>query len=351
MSYTEQVLEEVRSSIEVPLPVIEAVRERRNLVRDAAATFPGAKRTFPSGSATHWTAIARILKTEQGVDGDCGVVLDRRGQWSLLGPDGECLGPTDVVTEVQGWIGPIIREEYPQAKVWTTTKRAIVARFGQPLDDYPDDDPTVDLIVALDRVGAAGLWIPNLYAGSWDASHPEQHNELLNAEPKSLRIKRARVVRLAKGWSRSNGRPVSGFNIEALALEAVTPYQTLSRALLAFFDLGATSLAEGLTQDPANVSGSIKLPEGKNREDVVRKFERARDAVQEALDNDDDEGAVREALDGVLPNVVSMEEAKSRMAHALGNGNAGVTVTRTGILTAGAGGAGFKTTRSYGDAR
>lgn len=349
MRWTQQVLDEVRENISVPLPVIQEVRARRDLVRQAASTFQGAKRTFPSGSSTHWTAIGRILATEQGVDGDCGVVLGRGGKWWPLGPDGDDVGAAEVVGEVQSSIGETIRESYPKAKLWATTKRAIVVRFGQPIKDYEADDPSVDLIVALDRIGAPGLWIPNLAAGRWDASHPEKHNELLNGGTKTLRVTRARVVRLSKGWARCNGRPVSGFNLEALAWEAVEPGQGVATALLALFDHGATSLASELTKDPAEVSGSIRLPG--SRDTAVKKMASARDAVQEALDNDDDEDAVRESLGRIFSNVMSRTEAKAYMARALADGNREVSVTRSGSLLVGSGGSLLKTTRSYGDDR
>lgn len=350
MGYTLDVLDEVRADIEVPQPVIEEVRNRRDVVRAAANQFLGAKRTFPSGSATHWTAIGRILTTEDGVDGDCGVVLSRAGVWHELGPDGDDVGPSDVVEKVRTFIGPIIREDYPDAKLWVTGKRAILVRCYEPIEGYEDDDPTVDLIVALDRIGELGLWIPNLYTDSWDASHPEKHNALFNADPKSLRVVRARVVRLGKAWSRSCGRPVSGFNVEALAWEAVESGQGVAKALLAFFEHGASSLAVRRTKDPADVSGAIKLLQPKDV--VVAKFVKARDAVQEALDNDDDEDAVRDALRRVFPRVMTTTEAgKQRFARALRNGNDGLSVSVGAGLTVGTSGASVPTTRAFGDAR
>lgn len=350
MGCTSDVLDEVRDDVQVPQPVIDEVHNRRDVTRVAAAQFAGAKRTFPSGSATHATAIGRILATEDGVDGDGGVVLSRAGVWWDLGPDGEGVGPCDVVEQVRAFIGPIIREEYSDAKLYIAGKRAILVRFHEPIEGFEDDDPTVDLIVALDRIGQPGLWIPNLKSDSWDASHPEEHNRLINADPKSLRVVRARVVRLGKAWSRSCGQPVSGFNIEALALESVQSGQGVANALLAFFEHGASSLAKRRTEDPAGVSGPIKLPKAKDV--VVAKFEKARDAVQEALDNDADEDAVRDALRRVFPKVMTASEAgKKRFARVMPGGNDGLSVSVAGGLTVGTAGASFNTTRSFGDAQ
>lgn len=345
MGCTQEVLDEVRSEIQVPKAVIDEVRKRRDLVRTAAAKFTDARRTFPSGSATHWTAIGRILSTEPGVDGDCGVVLSRAGQWWELGPDGAGVGPSQVVEQVRQFIGPHIREEYEDAKLYVTGKRAILVRFSSPVPGFADDDPTVDLIVALDRRGQAGLWIPNLNSDSWDASHPERHNALFNADPRQLRVVRARVVRLAKAWSRSCGRPVSGFNIEALAWEAVETGQGVARDLLAFFEHGAASLKRANTTDPAGVSGSIKLLQP--RDTAVSKFATARDYVRKALANDDEE-VVRDALRAVFPRVMTIKEA---MAKRLRHGNAGVSVSVGGGLTVGTSGTPIKSTRAFGDAR
>jgi hypothetical protein len=345
VGYTQEVLDEVRSEVQVPQAVIDEVRKRRDLVRSAAHKFTGAKRTFPSGSATHWTAIGRILATEPGVDGDCGVVLSRAGQWWELGPDGAGVAPSDVVEQVREFIGPQIREEYADAKLYVTGKRAILVRFAKPVEGYEDDDPTVDLIVALDRRDAPGLWIPNLNSDSWDASHPEQHNALLNGESKSLRVVRARVVRLGKAWSRSCGRPVSGFNIEALAWESVESGQGVARALLAFFEHGASSLKAANTKDPAGVSGSIKLL--KSRDTVVAKFASARDNLRAALDSDDDEEVVRDALRHVFPRVMTVKEA---MAKRLRHGNSGLSVSVGAGLSVGTSGTTLKTTRAFGDA-
>ena len=70
-----------------------------------------------------------------------------------------------------------MREEYPDA-TYEVCKRAILFEFHEPLGD--EQDPSVDLIVALTRVEGDGRWIPNTEAECWDASDPEEHTRLLN---------------------------------------------------------------------------------------------------------------------------------------------------------------------------
>jgi hypothetical protein len=159
--HAEQVLNEVRKSIAPEDKVLKAARERRDLVKGLATKFRGTARCFNSGSVAHATANNPIN------DADCGVVLDRRHH-ADLGPDGAGVGPCAIVDELVKAITPTIKAKYPKATV-TTTKRAIVVKFNEPIDD---EDPSVDLIVGLTRKKDDALWIPHLEANRWDPSHP-----------------------------------------------------------------------------------------------------------------------------------------------------------------------------------
>jgi hypothetical protein len=52
------------------------------------------------------------------------------------------------------------------------TKRAILISVDEPLPG--GEDPTVDLVVGLERVNKPGLWIPNTEAEDWDPSDPRR---------------------------------------------------------------------------------------------------------------------------------------------------------------------------------
>jgi hypothetical protein len=55
-------------------------------VYQAAESFPGTNRSFGSGPLAHGTANCPIHQRDKGLNGDCGVVLDRRSH-PTLGPD------------------------------------------------------------------------------------------------------------------------------------------------------------------------------------------------------------------------------------------------------------------------
>lgn len=138
-------------------------------------------------------------------------------------------------------VGPLIRETWPKATVYDM-KRGITVRMHAPLPSGAD--PYVDVVVAMNRRDAPGLWIPNLAANSWDASHPQCHVELMMAGSRALRRTRARVVRLAKAWNKQSSDPaLSSFNIVALALECITTSMPIDEARMVFFEHAAASLA------------------------------------------------------------------------------------------------------------
>jgi hypothetical protein len=239
-----------------------------------------------------------------------------------------------------------LSDEYPDIG-FRITKRAIEVLFNEPLAD--ETDPKVDLIVALARSNEEGLWIPNTKADGWDASHPEKHTDLLVDMPKDRRVTRARIIRLAKCWNKTFNSPgLISFNLEALALECVTAETEFSTGLTEFFEYAGGELKERLTADPAGISGSIKLLE--DRDLVVGRLERAASAMRDALDNDDDEDRVREALAKVFRGIVQPpagSQSKEGFAAALSRGNRGVGLAG-GKIAVGGTVARVKGTRSYG---
>lgn len=338
--HAEDILDEIRQDISADHGHLREARDRRDLVLDAAHGFGHVCRTFNSGSVAHATVNKPVS------DADGGVVLDRRHH-AALGPDGEDEGPHEIMDEVRTHVMDTVREDYPEARS-RLTKRAILIRFNEPTSDGVD--PSVDLIVALYRKNATGLWIPNRDSDGWDASDPICHTELLTEKPKQLRVHRARVIRMAKAAIKSNGKPVlSSFNVEALALKHITETDTLATSLERFFDKAATSIKKtGLTNDPAGVSGKIKLPDGITRETASKRLRYFADKVADARASDDRSGA-EAALAGLYPEQLpdAARSDKSSLAAALRQGNRSPRVSQA----FGAGATGIKTTRSYGDAQ
>lgn len=164
--YANDVLEEIRQAVSADHDDLREARSRRDLVLRATAGFDGVLRTFKSGSVAHGDVNNPVT------DADGGAVLDRRVH-TTLGPDSdEGEGPQGVVDAVRDHLMPVVREAYPAARS-RLMKRAILVRFHAP--NAAGVDPSVDLVVALTRRGAAALWIPNRDKDDWDASHPEEH--------------------------------------------------------------------------------------------------------------------------------------------------------------------------------
>ena len=108
IDYAGQVLADVRRGIAVDDEVLAETKARRNLVKRHARSYPGALKTFDSGSVAHGTVNKPVS------DADCGVVLDRR-TYPDLGPDGDDVGPDDIVAQAAAHVIACVREEYPAA--------------------------------------------------------------------------------------------------------------------------------------------------------------------------------------------------------------------------------------------
>jgi len=337
MGLAAEILDELREAIAPDDKTLAAARLRRDEVLTAASDFSGVARTYLSGSIAHGTA-------NYGLDADCGVVLDRR-KWKDLGPDGDSIGPAQVVESVRSHVRETLQETYPELGT-RLTKRSIKLSFNCPLSNGLD--PSVDLIVGLARADGA-LWIPNLETDDWDPSDPEKHTALLTEDPKSLRVTRARIIRLAKCWNQQYSMPgMCSFNIEALALLSTVKDVGVVPGLLAFFEYSGTDLAKRLTPDPAGVSKSIKV--NIERDILVKRIESAKDLLVSAIDDDPDDVQVREALAELYWKHLDPpqeSESKAAIAASLRKGNSGVRMTSSLSLAA-TGEVGLKTTRSYG---
>jgi hypothetical protein len=336
MGHCDDVISDVREQIDTSDAPLAEARARLAVVKKIADSFPGALRTYSSGSIAHHTMIAPVT------DGDGGLVLDRRS-YPELGPDGRGEQPRLITEKLCALLGSEIRQRYPKARC-ATSKRGPKIRFGEPVENQ---DPTVDLVVALTRRSGEGLWIPNLEKNTWEASDPEQHAALFNGGPLALRRTRRQVIRLAKAWNRQFSEPAfCSFHLSALALETVQGGRGLPAALEQFFAGAAASLRRSRTADPAGLSPPIKLRI--SREAAIARLDKAAEAVNRALDNDDDLAAVRASLALVFWDYVDAPEI-SPLAAAVRTLRPRTPVTTTSLGLSGAA-ALVKPARAYGDA-
>lgn len=335
-------LENIRGRIEADADALSAARARLGAVLSAAAGFPGALRGFRSGS------LATGFVNYPVEDADGGLVMDRRSH-TTLGPDGAGELPEALVADVRRHVRASLKDEYPNLRV-EIMKRGLLVRFGQPLES--GEDPTVDLVVALNRAEDDALWIPNLDRNRWDPSHPERHVALFTSGWNALRRSRQHVVRVAKAQVKQFSTPaVCSFNVAALAWECTVTAEPLDVALHRFYDYAATELSKGLTSDPAGVSQPIKVAD---RSLAVDRFRRTADAIALAIDAGDDDEKVREALGsfGVFWELMdSVDGTSSTAVHqAIARGTPVAVTSTGGLATAGLSSAGpvVNPTRSYG---
>jgi hypothetical protein len=339
MSETVNRLEDVEKQVNADDAALDEARGRRREVLRICGTFGGVLGTYASGS------VAMGVVNDPVEDADGGMILDRR-QYPDLGPDGGGDTPTEIVSALHDFVGPSIRETWPNATVHDM-KRGVTVRMHAPL--WTGADPYVDVVVAMNRKDAPGLWIPNLQAKRWDASHPQRHVELMNTGSRALRRTRARIVRLAKAWNKQYTNPaLSSFNIVALALECITASMPIDDALLAFFEHASASLAIRRTEDPAGVSGPIKLEQVKDI--AIARLASARDHLAAAIAAGNDLDIVAAELHKVfwhyLPEPVGTA-SKAAVADLLRQGTPRLRTTTTGLVVAGA----VTPKRSFGGTR
>lgn len=339
MGETANRIEDVKKKRAADDTVLAEARHRRNEVLRICRGFPGVLGTFASGSV----AMGVVIDPVEDADG--GMILDRRC-YPNLGPDGDGDTPIEVVGDLHEFLGPQVREIWPKTTVHDM-KRGVTVRMHEPV--LGDQDPYVDVVLAMYRRNAAGLWIPNLAARCWDASHPQYHVELMTSGGRTLRRTRAQTVRLGKVHNKQYSAPaLSSFNIVALVLEAIDSAMPIEEALHRYFEHAAASLGVRRTEDPAGVSGPIKLETTKDV--AVSRLAQARDHLAVALAANDDPEVVAAELHQVFwtvlpePTVVS---SKAEVAGLLRNGTPRFRSTASGLAVAGA----VTAKRSYGGVR
>lgn len=337
-----ELFEEARARIAVPDDTLKEARERRDLIREIVEEEFATLRTFGSGSLAHGTQNAPLN------DADAGVVLDRQ-VYEDLGPVGE--GPCAIVEEVRSTLRERLREDFPKVRFYTGGHRAIRVNFMEPIESGADNF-TADLIVAIRRE-EDGLWIPDLDNDGWDPSHPERHTELIIERNKATGVHFARTLRLAKHANARHSQTIFSFNVTALGLESITKKVSLPEGLALLLRHAADSLDKGLTEDPAGVSGPIKVNVTR-RKDAAKRFKDMAKLAEEALELEAD-GQTAQAQRNwskVLPDAIDSpenEDLKAEFAAELRKGNERVRQGAGGITVSSTAGIGVPSTRAYGD--
>jgi hypothetical protein len=337
-----EIFEEARRRLAVDDDVLEEARKRRDLIRSIVEEEFATLRTFSSGSLAHGT------QNKPLADADLGAVLDR-SMYSDLGPDGE--GPEDIAEEVRKRLRDRLKDDYPKARFDLGGRRAIKVSFNDPVG--PDaEDFTADLIVAVTR-DEGGLWIPNLKKNEWDPSDPEEHTKLIVDRNKDTGSVFARILRLAKHANARHDQTICSFNVEALGLESLEKKMSLPEGLALLLRHAADSLDKGLTEDPAGVSGDIKVNVSR-RKDAATRFKEMAELAEEALELDA-EGQTAQAQRNwskVLPEAIDPpndNDLRLELVAGHRGGNERVRRGVGGVVVSSKLGASVPSARAFGD--
>lgn len=333
-------LDQLRKDTAANSDSLAVAKDRQKAVFDAAMSFEGTLRPYRSGS------VATRFTNDPVSDADGGIVMDRR-VFPTLGPDGDDELPKDLVKDLRECIRPTLNVNHPNSVI-KLMKRGLVVEFHEPL--ATGEDPTVDLVVALNRVEDDALWIPNLDRNRWDASDPEEHVVLFTTGSDRLRETRRHVVRIAKAQIKQFAEPaVCSFNIAALAWECIKFGEQIDMALYRFYDYAATEVSKRLTADPAGVSPAIKI---EDRDIAVKRFRKTADGIELAIDAGDDDDKVREVLAqfGLFWKLIDPPAGSSSAIQGAIAAGAALSITPAGSVITGPSTSSciIKPTRSYG---
>jgi len=268
----ETLLTEARRRIEVRQPELDEARRRRTVIALVLVKeFPGS-RGYVNGSIAHGDALTPLIDVDLGV-----VVPDEDGEYGLGKK-----GPTKLLERAARAIREGLREEFGDLRVeFEGRKRSILVKFNDAVTPGAKDF-TADVIVAIDNVGGAGLFIPRFTC--WDSSHPEEHTRLVKKAIKDTNVAYARVNRLLKHWNRMHGKPLCSWNIKALALGCLTAPVAQLDGMVAWFEHAITELSDELTPDPAGVAEKpISVNEELTRLQVVEVLRKGQKRLNEAV--------------------------------------------------------------------
>jgi hypothetical protein len=264
-------LECARRRIQVLEDELDEAKIRRGLIGAALLEeFPGS-RIYVNGSVAHGDALTPLT------DVDLGVVVAEAVD--SHGPGKK--GPGDLKDRAADAIRRELAPEYPKLTVIVEgRKRSILVRFGDPVTTG-EKDFTADVIVAIDNLGAEGLYIPRYR--EWDRAHPEEHTRMVHNAIDKTEVAFAWIVRLLKHWNRRNDMPLCSWNVKALALGCLFQPMTQIDGLKVWFDHAIDEISVAETEDPAGVADKpIKL--NKSRTEVLAQLREAAGHLVQAVE-------------------------------------------------------------------
>lgn len=209
MLTTTQAFDKFRQRLELGDTEKKDASKRQTEVRECIRGGFDLVRDFLSGS------YSRHTKTKPLKDVDVMFVRGDKERWRRDKP------PIDTVKAFEA----CLKKKYTEEGQVTIGRRSVTVEFEK--NYYPEEHEgkvlSIDAVPAF--ASAKGVYeIPDKDTGVWIKTNPEVHQEQSTAKNKALNERWVPLVKMAKGWNRSNGKPIKpSFLVEVMAEELVDP--------------------------------------------------------------------------------------------------------------------------------
>jgi hypothetical protein len=228
---------EFKKNLEITDLQATTVSTRQSAVRKVVQAGATVLEDFLTGSYARSTMIAPL----KDADIDIFFVLDASYFTFFNGQNGGPVGLLD-------WIKRILLKTYTQTPGISRNGQAVTVRFS---------DFVVDVVPGFYRSGG-GFLIPDSFNGSWIATDPKKHVELMSASNLAHNGDMVPLVKMIKAWNKENGDYFRSFHAEMMALHifsgvTISNYPSGARF---FFDKARAVVMQTLP-DPAGYGGNV----------------------------------------------------------------------------------------------
>jgi hypothetical protein len=243
MLTTNQAFEKFRQRLEISDTEQKDASKRQKEVRDCIREGFDLKTDFLSGS------YKRHTKTKPLKDVDVMFVLGEKERWRRNKP------PLDTLVAFE----TCLKKTYTEQGQVEIGRRSVTVEFEKIY--YPEDHDgkvlSIDAVPAFECSGG-DYEIPDKITGTWIKTNPDKHKEQATAKNKEVDGKWVPLVKMAKGWNRSNGKPIKpSFLIEVMAEELVeAPFSNYPDEIRNFFAAMEANLTRSWP-DPAGLGPPV----------------------------------------------------------------------------------------------
>ena len=209
MLTTTQAFDKFRQRLELGDREAKDASTRQTEVRACISGSFDLARDFLSGS------YRRHTKTKPLKDVDIVFVLGDKERWRRDKP------PLDTLEAFE----TCLKKTYTDEGQVSIGRRSVTVEFEK--NYYPEEHDGkvlgIDAVPAFSS-GKDEYEIPDKNSGKWIKTNPETHKQQSTAKNKELNERFVPLVKMAKGWNRANGKPITpSFLVEVMAQGLVDP--------------------------------------------------------------------------------------------------------------------------------